>query len=71
MYDTRPEICRVDAMHKHMAVKIDIEEFYRLNEQACKVLQDEELNRTVAVSAGQQAGVIEGTQLGSAGVSSE
>lgn len=56
VYETRPEICNITAMFKHFPVKVDIEEYFRLNEEACKVLQQAEANDSlgsVAVPAKQ------------------
>lgn len=68
VYETRPEICQVEAMYKHFPVKTGIEEYYRLNEVACKTLQQEEsVDRAVAIPAEQKAGMLELAQADSAG----
>ncbi|WP_169753006.1 YkgJ family cysteine cluster protein [Campylobacter mucosalis] len=41
IYDTRPTICRVDEMYELKYFKYFLkDEFYRLNENACKILKD-------------------------------
>lgn len=41
IYEIRPEICRVDVMYEnYFKEKYSKEEFYQLNIEACKALQD-------------------------------
>ena len=41
IYDSRPEICRVDYMYdKYFCVSMSREEYYALNMKACKKLQN-------------------------------
>ena len=43
IYDSRPSICRVDIMFEKVYFKhYSKEEFYRLNVEACKTLQEKE-----------------------------
>jgi|TARA_B100000073_G_C23579571_1_gene511664 hypothetical protein len=43
IYDTRPDLCRVDRMfEKHFKSKMSKKEFYKLNTKACHVLIDKE-----------------------------
>lgn len=40
IYSSRPEVCRVDAMYsKYFSSLYTLEEFYRLNEDACIEVQ--------------------------------
>lgn len=42
IYETRPDVCRVDKMYeKCFKDKMTKEEFYQLNYESCKLLQDE------------------------------
>ena len=44
IYDTRPDICRVDVMYERMFKDYYTkEEFYELNMQSCKILQQTKL----------------------------
>ena len=46
IYDSRPSICRVDIMFEKVYFKhYSKEEFYRLNVEACRALQEKELVR--------------------------
>ena len=41
IYETRPEVCRVDTMYeKYYAHQYSREEFWALNEQVCHILQN-------------------------------
>lgn len=43
IYETRPLICRVDDCYDRIFSElISKEEYYSLNEEACKILQDQE-----------------------------
>ncbi|MDA3062243.1 MULTISPECIES: YkgJ family cysteine cluster protein [unclassified Campylobacter] len=44
IYDTRPEICNVEKMYeKHFSNLYSRDEFYKLNEEACEMLQNKNL----------------------------
>lgn len=50
IYETRPEVCRVDVMYeKYFKDKMSKEEFYRLNYESCKILQAEAEAKSKAV----------------------
>ena len=46
IYEVRPLKCRVDEMYRvYFAESITIDEYYRQNKQACKMLKEESLSR--------------------------
>jgi len=39
IYATRPDICRVDRMHKVLANEVTLAEWYRINTKQCELLK--------------------------------
>lgn len=42
IYSSRPEICNVRLLYERYKVYITLENFYKINEAACKQLQDDD-----------------------------
>lgn len=42
IYESRPEVCRIDLMYdKHFSTLYSKDRFYKMNAQACNVMQEE------------------------------